>query len=171
MNIGSIVTTTNTLSEDAMSANQVVEFINDAIARINITCGANYPFMSTSDGSDYVGFTEKWQRALFIPFVVARMKQVDSSQFEYQDRYAEFERNLFDFKTKYPVPDLYKDTNEVLSVEPDFTDNIYAWNADWIGVGPLDMVDGETSTVSGSTSSGSGTTTNGTGALDGGTWS
>jgi magnesium-transporting ATPase (P-type) len=62
-----------------------------------------------------------------IPFVVGRMKAVDASQFEYTDNYNEFNNNLTLFKTKFPVPDAYKDGNESKSFESDFTGNYWSW--------------------------------------------
>ena len=127
MNIGSLTQTVNNLADEDFDANQIVEFVNDAIAKINITCSANFPYMSVSDSSDYVGFPEKWQRSLFIPFVTGRMKAVDSSQFEYNDNYSEFANNLMVFNLKYQVPDAYKDANEPESYAHDFTGNYWGW--------------------------------------------
>lgn len=127
MNLGSLVQITNNLADEDFGANQVVEFVNDAIAKINITCSANFPYMSLLDSSEYAGFPEKWQRVMFIPFVVGRMKTADSSQFEYSDNYTEFTNNLMVFNLKYPVPDEYKDTNEPKSYEHDFTPNYWGW--------------------------------------------
>jgi hypothetical protein len=128
MNLGSLTNTCNTLAEESFSSAQVVEFVNDCVARINIEVGANFPFFSSTNSEDYTGFPEKWQRSLFIPFVVGRMKQVDSSQFEYNDSYSEFTSSLATFKMKYTVPDEYKDTTEQLSFAPDYTGNPWGWN-------------------------------------------
>jgi hypothetical protein len=127
MNLGSLTTTCNSLAEESFSSAQVVEFVNDAIARINITCSANFPFMDTTSSEEYEGFPEKWQRSLFVPFVIGRMKQVDASQFEYSDNYGEFSNNLLVFNLKYPVPDEYKDSNEPESYAHDFTPNYWGW--------------------------------------------
>lgn len=127
MNIASLTNAVNNLADEDFSSNQVVEFVNDAIAKINITCSANFPSMSVEDSSEYEGFPEKWQRALFIPFVVGRIKAVDSSQFEYSDNYSEFTSNLMVFNLKYTIPEEYKDTNEPESYEHDFTGNYWGW--------------------------------------------
>ena len=127
MNIGSLTQSVNKLADEDFDSAQIMEFVNDAIAKINITCSANFPFMSDSDTGEYLGFPEKWQRAMFIPFVVGRMKAVDSSQFEYNDSYGEFQNNLMVFNLKYQVPDEYKDTNEPESFEHDFTTNYWGW--------------------------------------------
>jgi hypothetical protein len=127
MNIGSLTKSVNNLAEESFGSSQVLEFVNDCIAKINIEREANFPFMSLEDSSDYAGFPEKWQRSLLIPFVVGRMKAVDASQFEYTDNYNEFNNNLILFKSKFPVPDEYKDGNESNSFEPDFTGNYWGW--------------------------------------------
>ena len=126
MNIGSLMKTANTIADEDFSSSQVIEFVNDAIAKINIECEANFPFLKTED-SDYLGFPEKWQRSMLIPFIVGRMKAVDASQFEYVDQYTEFQNNLVLFKSKYQIPDEYKDANEKVSFEPDFTGNYWGW--------------------------------------------
>jgi hypothetical protein len=127
MNIGSLTKSVNNLAEENFSSSQIIEFVNDAIAKVNIEREANFPFMDLEDQSDYAGFPEKWQRALFVPFVVGRMKAVDASQFEYMDQYTEFTNNLGLFKNKYQIPDEYKDSNEKKSFEPDFTGNYWGW--------------------------------------------
>lgn len=137
MDIGTLTTTVNTISEESFTSDQVTMFANDALARINIESQANFPFYATSDPADYTAFPEKWQRALVIPFVMGRIKQVDSSQFEYTDSFKEFMSNLVLFKAKFPIPDAYKDTNESTSFEPDYTGNNYNWQGAPIVAGPL----------------------------------
>lgn len=128
MNIGSLTIAVNNLTDEDFSSSVLVEFFNDAISKINIEVGANYPYLDVKDGSEYVGFPDKWQRALLIPFAAGRVKQVDSSQFEYSDSYAEFMNNVAQFKTRYPVPAEYKDTNDLDSIVPDYTGNPWGWN-------------------------------------------
>lgn len=128
MNLGSLTTTCNTLAEESFGSDKIVEFVNDAIARVNIEASAIFPYFSSSNAEEYTGFPEKWQRTLFIPFVVGRMKQADSSQFEYSDSYSEFTAALMTFKMKYNIPDEYKDTTEQLSFAPDYTGNYWGWN-------------------------------------------
>lgn len=138
MDIGTLTTTVNTISEESFTSSQIAMFANDALARINIESQANFPFVSESDPADYTAFPEKWQRALVIPFVMGRIKQVDSSQFEYSDSFKEFMSNLTLFKAKFPIPDAYQDTNESTSFEPDYTGNNYNWSGAPIVTGPLD---------------------------------
>jgi hypothetical protein len=127
MNLGSLTTVVNNLADEDFSSSQLVHFVNDAIAKINIEVSANFPYMTVEDSTEYAGFPEKWQRTLLIPFTVGRMKAVDSSQFEYSDNYAEFMNNLALFKTKFPIPDEYKDANEPTSFAPDFENSHWSW--------------------------------------------
>lgn len=128
MNLGGLTTTCNTLAEESFASAQVIEFVNDCIARINIECSANFPYFSSTGAEEYLGLPEKWQRTLFIPFVVGRMKQVDSSQFEYNDNYSEFAAAIMTFKAKYNIPDEFKDTTEQLSFAPDYSNHPWGWN-------------------------------------------
>lgn len=126
MNIGSLVTTTNTQAEESFTTTQILGFSNDAIARINIECNANFPYLD-STGAEYTAFPEKWQRTLLVPFIVGRMKQVDASQFEYSQSFSEFGNSLNLFKTKYTIPDTYKDTDQNTRFDDDFSYNPWHW--------------------------------------------
>lgn len=112
MELSSLIQAINNLADEQESPEIVTEFINSAIAKINIECNADFPFLSITNPSQEPAFPEKWQRALLIPFGVGRIKQLDSSQFEYSDAYNEFLVNLIDFKTKYVIPEQYKDGTE-----------------------------------------------------------
>jgi hypothetical protein len=70
---------------------------------------------------------DKWQRVLLLPFVLGRVKQVDSSQFEYTDSFSEFASSLAIFKIKFPIPDEFKDTTEVKRFDDDFSSNPWGW--------------------------------------------
>lgn len=127
MRLGDIVVAANTLADETFSPSQLVQFINDAISKINIMCGATFPFMSIEDTTDYQAFPDKWQRALFVPFVVGRMKAVDSSQFEYNTNYGEFQTNLSLFQVKYEIPDQYVDSNEARRFDDDLSTSPWQW--------------------------------------------
>ena len=109
MKVGDIVTAVNTLADESFTTTQIVGFVNDAIARINIACSASFPYLDALNPEDYSYFPDKWQRAMFIPFAVGRIKTVDGSQFEYIDNYGEFQATLEVFKLKYQIPNDYKD--------------------------------------------------------------
>lgn len=128
MNVIQIIQQANNISDEEISTTIAVGFINDAIARINVKCNAKFPFCDINDSnSEYPGFPETWQRALLVPFVVGRIKQTDSSQFEYSDAYGEFQDNLTTFQTKYPIPEVFKDTTILTSYAPDFAASHWRW--------------------------------------------
>lgn len=111
MNLIEIIDQANTIADEDLDTDVVVGFLNDAVARINVECEANFPYFSMQDtDSEYPGFPEKWQRTLLVPFVVGRIKQTDSSQFEYNDSYSEFVSNILQFKAMFRIPEEYKDT-------------------------------------------------------------
>jgi hypothetical protein len=119
MNLVDMITHSNELADEQEAPTIVVQFVNDAIAQINIKCDANFPNASLNDsGTDYV-LPEKWVRTLIIPFTVGRLKQKDSSQFEYTDAYVQFIDALAEFKTKYTIPDIYKDADSETSYPSD----------------------------------------------------
>ena len=118
----------NTLSDEQEPAANVLEYLNDAMARINIRLKANLPYLTLDDGDAPV-FDEKWQRALLVPFGVGRIKQQDSSQFEYSDAYQEFQINLSDMAVQYNVPEIYKDeASDALGMPGLYENAPYGWN-------------------------------------------
>ena len=124
-----LIAAVNTLSDEQEPAANVLEYLNDAMARINIRLKANLPYLTLVEGDQPI-FDEKWQRALLIPFGVGRIKQQDSSQFEYSDAYQEFEINLADMAVQYAIPEIYKDEAPYSSDSmPGLYENApYGWN-------------------------------------------
>lgn len=128
MELSQIIYTIRRLSdEQGESSENLVDFLNDAIAKINIECGANFPFFDITLSSFVHPIPISWQRALFIPFGVGRVKQKESSQFEYSDSYNEFMANLVEFKAKYPIPTEYQDSANSTVYQIDFASNPYRW--------------------------------------------
>lgn len=140
MNLYDLVKEANHIADEDEDLEIVTGFLNAAISKINVECNAVFPYLSVdSPSSEYVGFPDKWQRALLIPFAVGRIKQRDSSQFEYSDAYSEFFANLQLFKSKYRIPDEYKDNDaETGSYQIDFNQNMFRWNNRGSGFSPLD---------------------------------
>lgn len=129
MNVIEIIQNANSIADEEVATDKAIHFVNDAIARINVKCDSKFPFFSLNEVSkEYEGFSETWQRALLVPFTLGRIKQTDSSQFEYSDAYGEFQDNLIEFKSKYKIPDKYKTVETQTSFEPDFSGNYYTWN-------------------------------------------
>lgn len=108
--VNELVTTVNDLSDETTPTAKIVTWLNNAIAKINTEAVANFPFLSVDRLDETPAFPDKWQYNLLIPFATARIKQMDSSQFEYNDLFAEFDRNLKSFISTYPIPEIYKDT-------------------------------------------------------------
>lgn len=128
MNLQEIVDLANTLSDEDIMTSEAIGFLNGAIAKINIECKAKFPYfdMNTA-GSDYEGFSEDWQHTLLVPYVVGRTKQKDSSQFEYSDAYSEFVANLMMFRSSYPIPEEYKQTNVKTHGIEDLSTSYWGW--------------------------------------------
>ena len=109
-----IIKEANNLADDMLTDEEVRGFVNDAISAINIEVNADFPFLHEDE--DIPVFPEKWQRMLIIPFVKARIKEKDSSQFEWEAGYEQFFANLAEFKTKYEVPEEYQDIESLGAV-------------------------------------------------------
>jgi hypothetical protein len=113
----------NSVTDEDIDFATGVKFINDCIARINIECGAIYPTYKTADTAIVLPMPEKWQIALFVPFISARIKQIDASKFEFDQFFSEFQINLNLFQMRYTIPELYVDTESQHSYSPDYTGN------------------------------------------------
>ena len=134
MNASQLIDEINELSDELEPNNIVLGFINDAIAKINIECDADFPFIRIDELNDDIDFIpEKWLRTLIIPFGVGRIKQRDSSQFEYTDAYTEFMENLEDFRNKVEIPEEYKDeSTQGSSIESSiYNEPPYPWCRGW----------------------------------------
>lgn len=128
MNLSQLIEVVNDLSDEYHESKIVTASLNDAIAKINVEVGANFPYLNLTDSNtEYAGFPEKWQRTLLVPFAVGRSKQKEGSQFEYTDAYTEFVNNVTLFKSKYPIPDEYRDTTETSVIVHDYSNDYYKW--------------------------------------------
>lgn len=125
MNTTELVRHVMLVTDEVMQETEILEFLNDGIARINTDADANFPNLRLEEGNKPV-FPEKWTRQLLVPYAAGRVKQNDGSQFEYHDLYTQFETNLLRFIAKYPIPAEYKDTEtESKLIEPSFEGNPY----------------------------------------------
>lgn len=128
MNLSQLIEKVNDLSDEYHESKIVTAFLNDAISKINIEAGANFPYLNLTDSNtEYAGFPEKWQMTLLVPFAVGRGKQKEGSQFEYSDAYNEFVNNLTVFRSKYKIPEEYQDTDELRVVTIDYSGDYYRW--------------------------------------------
>jgi hypothetical protein len=120
----------NDLGDDSIEEAVVLSWINDALAQIGARVRATYPELTLTTES--MPLPDKWTRILVIPYATGRMKQQDSSQFEYSDLYAQFLANLDEFASQYVVPEIYKDpdlvegqTSDIYTVPP------FPWGGRW----------------------------------------
>lgn len=112
MKVSELIKSVNDLADDILPDAEVVNYLNDGIAKINTESGANFPFLDVITPDQEPVIPEKWQRLLLVPYATAKVKQKDSSQFEYSDLYAQFADNMSEFKSKYTVPISYKELVE-----------------------------------------------------------
>jgi hypothetical protein len=121
MEISDLVSNVNLLADEEYDFSEIVVFFNDAISKINIDCEATFPMIDkVSSENEYTAIPDKWQKTLFVPFALGRLKQLDSSQFEYVDAYTEFSNNLAQFRVMYIIPEEYKDES-AYPFETDFS--------------------------------------------------
>lgn len=135
MEYGALVSHINLAADEDFEFAQVLAFVNDAIAKINIECGAKFPYIDLEFDQpldEYPALNDTWQRALFVPYAVGRIKENDSSQFEYTDWYAQFDLNMDKFQSKYPIPEEYLEGNTKAGrYEENFLENIYSPTRGW----------------------------------------
>jgi hypothetical protein len=82
-----------TLTGEDIEEIDFVNFFDDCSARINTELGIDIPL--DVNGDNYVfPLGMKWIRILYVPFISGRVKQKESSAFEYQAYFNEFENNL-----------------------------------------------------------------------------
>lgn len=117
----------NLVTDESFSQPQVVSFINDGISQVNVYAESVFP-MITDSMVEYTAIPEHWQRQLFVSYAAARIKQNDSSQFEYSDWFSQFQANMVEFEAKFTVPDEFKDPSvKVKTYEPNFDNSPWDW--------------------------------------------
>lgn len=130
MNVSEMIQSVNLRTDEDFQAEQIVSFLNDAISKINTECSANFPNVTVNQDEEYV-LPEKWQRQLLVTYASARVKQNDSSQFEYVDLYREFEGSLLQFRSSYVIPDAYKDAETEGAFQDTLDTNPWSWEGGW----------------------------------------
>lgn len=125
----------NLVADEDFEFTEVLSFINDAIAKINVECGANFPLIDIEFDlpiDEYPALSDTWQRMLFVPYAAGRIKENDASQFEYMDWYGQFDANLVKFQANYEIPDKYVDlTLNEGRFEGDFFGNPFSSTKGW----------------------------------------
>lgn len=138
MEVQRIISKINLNTDEDFEILQVIEFINDAIQKINVECGTIFPEIDTTlkeklyEFEEYTALPDKWINSLLIPFAAGRIKENDSSQFEYSDWYRQFDINLELFKTRYTIPTQYLDTDDNQGrYEEDYSQSIFSHLKGW----------------------------------------
>lgn len=138
MEILKLINHVNLTTDEDFTLMQVIGFLNDGIAKINIECGANFPFVEDDlpeniyKFEEYTALPDTWIRALLVPYASGRIKENDSSQFEYSDWYGQFEANLLKFKSNYQIPLVYVDLDAIENrAEEDYTLNVFTHLKGW----------------------------------------
>ena len=130
-----IIAHINLATDEDFEFKEVLAFINDAVAKINIECGAIFPFADTEFDlpiDEYPALNETWIRSLIVPYAAGRIKENDSSQFEYTDWYAQFDLNLQKFKSVYNIPEKYIDPDANGGrYEEDYRVNMFSPTKGW----------------------------------------
>lgn len=138
MNLSQLIAHAGDIADETVSILKGTEYVNDAIAKINMRAKAAFPFMDAGNpGGEFV-FDETWQRVMLVPFVAGRIKTKDSSQFEYTDFYTEFLDGLEHFMSDYLIPEQYQSnagkvfdpvTGQWLTITSDvYTNKPYGWS-------------------------------------------
>ena len=89
MTITEITRIANNYTDEVFTASVCLDFANEAIAKINVTLGANLPYMSLT--SDYTALNEQWIRTVIVPYVSYSIKlsdgSINESQVNFLQRY------------------------------------------------------------------------------------
>lgn len=107
----------NILADESFDDDTMVKFYNQCTTDINIRTGAIFPSITVEDVNKPPALPEKWARSLYVPFMAGRIKQQDSSQFEYTDLYSQYEQAFGMFLASYVIPDQYIDKTNWDSVQ------------------------------------------------------
>lgn len=125
-----LVAHVNSVADEQETLAKVTGYINDAIAQINVKMKAEFPYMDPNTDIE-PPFPEKYQRTVLVPFAVGRIKQADSSQFEYSDAYSQFMDGLAEMMANYQVPEAYKDVANDSYTSDIFTTPPFIWGGRW----------------------------------------
>lgn len=139
MEVLKLVQHINLATDEDFELMESIAFINDGIAKINVECDANFPFIDDSlpdeamyAFEEYEAFPDTWQRMLLVPFAAGRIKENDSSQFEYVDWYGQFDSALDKFKDKYLIPVEFQEKNvREGRYEEDLSTNMFSHLRGW----------------------------------------
>lgn len=105
MIVRDLIERANLLADDLIDESEVLGYCNDALAAIGAEVNAILPVVTLDDEP---ALPERWQLLLLVPFMKGRIKEKDSSQFEWEAGYEQFFENMQLFRTRYRMPIEYK---------------------------------------------------------------
>lgn len=109
MLISDLIQTVMNQTDEVMPSTQILDYLNDAIAKVNTRTSYELSFISPSEiDSEYMDLPETYQRSLLAVYASARVKENDSSITEAQHFLEDFYKNLIDFERLYVADDLEK---------------------------------------------------------------
>lgn len=110
MTLEQITELANSYADEQFDEEIVEHFVNEAIAKINITLDVHLPFFDDT-GADYNAIDNSWQRMLFVPYVTYSIKLNDGSLNEAQTNlYQRFETSMRELKRSrsFDIPKRYR---------------------------------------------------------------
>ena len=111
MNLSELIDLVYTLADEEGTPDTIAKWLNNGMSLINVELETNLPYFDLSTSSEDHVIPRKYLETVLVPFAVGRLKQTDASQFEFTEAYAQFREALGAMKTRYVVPEEYKDTD------------------------------------------------------------
>lgn len=110
MTMTEIAKIANELTDEDYATALILNFVNQAIARINTTLSAKLPLFTTSN-TPYTAISQNWILMLFIPYAAYSIKINDGSLNEADRFKQEFESNflLLEENKFKAIPEAFRD--------------------------------------------------------------
>ncbi len=93
MTVNQITVLANNMTDENIEASVVQGFLDNVVARINVTLDATLPFHTGVD-VNYTALSENWQRLLFVSYASYAIKANDGSLNEADRFRSEYETNF-----------------------------------------------------------------------------
>lgn len=106
--VSDIITAANNLLDDSLTPAMLVGWINDCLAEIGTSVNAVFPEADVTNTTASLVIPSIWARQIIVPYVAAKGKQQDSSQFEYTDMFNQYTSKLNNFVSRYTPPLQYQ---------------------------------------------------------------
>lgn len=125
MTVNELIVLVGRMTDESLPSLQILDYINNAIAKINLEADANFPFITAGGiGLEYTALPEMYQRSLVADFASALVKYADSSVQEGDAFMSRFNTNMEKFRTTYIIPTDYASTNVAYTLN-NYDDNPY----------------------------------------------